>query len=649
MILQAPTKIAPIFREKAIFTAMTAPPPASPPTPTPQRPKKDSFLVNSLARLLILGEKLGPFLRPVLIVGAILIALLLLGFVPRILRGRRLAAESRAQGQLQSVPGVTITRVEQSPTRVTLTLPGNVEPIELTQLSARTTGYVKRYLADIGDRVREGQVLAEIETPEVDQQAQQAQAELARSQATLAQSGAQLAQQGAALQTSRANAARAGADLSRAVQNTAQQRAQIREGRANAELARVTWTRWQNLVAGGAISQQEADEKQAAYNSAIANVSALEAALRAGNSDVSAYKAAQNAALADVSAAGENVKAYREAVNAARAGVAAARSNVARFGVLSGFREVRAPYAGVITARNVDEGALISAGGAVSSPASATSETNSSPSGSGSVASPQSGSSGTGNTGLFTLARLDSLRIYVDVPQTDAGNIRAGQEASISIRELPKQVFRGRIGRTSRSLNQATRTLRAEVSLPNQSGVLLPGMYAQVKIEVPRPGAPMLVPSGALISDARGNRIATVGDGKVRFHTVEIGRDFGESLEITRGLRAGEDVVTNPTDDLREGGKVKTTVAQPPKDPSGGGSGGAAKPGNDSKKQGDQKGSEDGQSAPKKDKFPSLNAKAKKQSAQQGGESTEPRAQPGGAERDTALQKQKAAQEKKPE
>jgi len=591
---------------------------------TPPRPprKRDSFLATVLARFLIVGDRLRPLLLPLLIGGVVLGGLLLLGIIPRIRRGRKLAAESRAEAK--RLPSVSITRAELSAEGVALSLPGNVQPVEETQLSARTAGYVRHYYADIGDKVRAGQVLADIETPDIDQQAQGAGAELARSQAALAQSGAQLAGQGAALQTARANAARAVADLAKSRQNSEQQRAQLQQARANAELARVTWTRWQSLVAGGAISQQEADEKHAAYNSSLANVASLEAALRAGGADVQAFGAALNAAQANVGAAGQNVEAYRAAVNASRAGVSASQSNVARFNVLAGFRQVRAPYAGVITARNVDEGALIGASGVASAgDAGATSSANSSTS----LAPSSSSGSARGSGGLFTLARLDSLRIYIDVPQNEAESVRPGLLATISVRELPGQHFMGNVVRTANALDPSTRTLRAEISLPNQSGKLLPGMFARVSMKVPRAHPAVLVPAGALIADARGNRIAVVQKERIAFRNVEIGRDFGESLEITNGLKPGENVVTNPTDDLHDGTRVEATVAEPVKDPSAGGAPKptGAKKGGRGKAKGDDK---------------SLNTKAKKLSASEGDESNEPEAQPGGADR-AARQKQK--------
>ena len=281
------------------------------PNPPHDSRKRPGLLASILAAFLILGEKLGPLRRPLLWGLVLLGGLLALGFVPRALRSRRLASEARAEAN--QLPTVSVTRAERAPGLLALTLPGNVEAIETTQLSARTSGYVRRYYVDIGDRVREGQVLADIETPDVDVQAQGARADLARSQAALAQSGAQVAQQSAALQTSRAGVARAIADLARARQAAEQQRGQLRAARANAELARVTWERWQSLVAGGAISQQEADEKHAAYNSSLANVSSLEAALRASNADVASYVAALNASRAEVAAANQNVNAFRAA------------------------------------------------------------------------------------------------------------------------------------------------------------------------------------------------------------------------------------------------------------------------------------------------------------------------------------------------
>ena len=221
------------------------------------------------------------------------------------------------------------------------------------------------------------------------------------------------------------------------------------------------------------------------------------------------------------------------------------------------------------------------------------------------------------------------------MPQNSADAVRVGVPAVVSVRELPGKRFNGRIARTSNALDPTTRTLRAEVLLDNPSGVLLPGMFAQVKMTLPVQNPPVLVPSGALVSNALGNNVAVVQNGVVAFRPVQVGRDFGESLQITQGLRVGDSVIANPTNDLRDGERVQATLAQPAQETGGtGGSGQKPAGGGGQSASSKDLGSGQGDSA-------SLNAKAKKLSSREGNESNSPEAQPGGAARAAAQQKAK--------
>lgn len=574
--------------------------PSEPQDPKHQESSSEhsSLIVDAGARALQGAELVGSYARPLIWAGAILFILLLLGMIPRWMGGHKLTQETQAEAK--SLPTVTVAKAERSPAVLTLTLPGNIEAQQVTQLNARTSGFVERYYVDIGDRVTAGQLLATIQTPEVDQEARQADADLARAQATVSQSYAQLAQQEAAQQRAKASAAQARANLARADQTAAQQVAQVREARANADLAKVTWERWQNLVDGGAISKQEADEKHAAYQTAQANLSALIASMNASKADREAFRQALEASLSDITAAAENVKSYQSAVKAAQAGVAAAQSNVQRYRVLTGFRDIRAPYAGIITSRGVEAGALVNAGSG------------------GSVGGGNNGGTSqvTDGTGLFTLARLDSLRIYVDVPQTSASDVRPGQLAQVIVRELPNRKFTGTVNRTTSSLSDTTRTLRTEVALMNQGGVLLPGMYAQVQFHVTKQDRPLLIPAAAIITDAKGTHVATVENGAVAFHDVNLGRDYGESVEITDGLQDDSRVITNLNDDIKPGVQVNAVAAKPADAAGGAPAGGKGK-----KPAGPP---------------PSLYQQAEKDSSREGGEAEAPESQPGGVARAAA-------------
>jgi RND family efflux transporter MFP subunit len=196
---------------------------------------------------------------------------------------------------------------------------------------------------------------------------------------------------------------------------------------------------------------------------------------------------------------------------------------------------VRAPFAGVITVRFVDAGALISAG--------STSTT----------------------TPMFRLAQTDDLRVYVHVPQTFMSAITPGMRVQLLIREFPSKPFDGVVANASGALDTASRTLLTEVRVRNPGNLLRPGMYADVKLHVEREQPPLIIPTSALIIQASGPRVAVLGaDQKVRFQPIELGRDYGTTVEIVRGIEANDQVVTSPPDGLSESSLVRVAPAPGP-------------------------------------------------------------------------------------
>jgi RND family efflux transporter MFP subunit len=191
---------------------------------------------------------------------------------------------------------------------------------------------------------------------------------------------------------------------------------------------------------------------------------------------------------------------------------------------------VKAPFAGVITLRNVDVGALVSAG----------------------------------NTLLFRIAQTGTLRIYVNVPQTNASTIRTGQAARLKVSNLPGREFTGTVVRTANALDPASRTMLVEVQVPNADGALLPGMYAQVQLSDARVYTPLVVPGDSLQIGADGTKIALLRpDHTVHFQLIEVGRDYGDKLEVLSGLSEGETIIPKPGDAVREGVKVEPVAALP--------------------------------------------------------------------------------------
>ena len=403
----------------------------------------------------------GPSGRTLLAIALVLVALVVAGFfagyLPRRRRESVLAAESKAA--VDSLPVVNVRKVRRSEARSSLVLPGNIEAVTEAPVLARASGYIKVRYADIGDRVKEGQVLAEIEAPELDQQIRQAKATVDQANSTVQQAEAALEQ-----------------------------------GRSNENLARVTAQRWENLLKKGVVSRQENDTYQLQWAAQQANVQALE-----------------------------------KAVAAARNNASSVEANVARLNDLQDYQTVRAPFAGVITLRNVDTGVLVNEG----------------------------------NTLLFRIAQTDRLRTYLNVPQADAGSVKVGQQATLVIPDLPGRRFPGAVTRTANALDPATRTLLVEVQVPNPDAVLMPGMYTQVDLSVPRKDPPLLIPGDTLVVRSDGPQVAVVEpDGRVHFARIQLGRDFGDHLEVLSGLEEGQQVVVNPSDAIREGAKVKPVAAQ---------------------------------------------------------------------------------------
>ena len=271
------------------------------------------------------------------------------------------------------------------------------------------------------------------------------------------------------------------------------------KGKADTELARVTAQRYASLTTQGIISQQENDRYQSLYHSLVAGEEALD-----------------------------------KAVAVQRGTVSAAEANLARLERVQGYRIVKAPFDGVVTMRNVDVGALVTAG----------------------------------NTLLYRIAQITTLRTYVNVPQTHSTTIRNGQPAEVSVSNLQGRTFTGSVARTASALDPASRTLLTEVHLANPAGLLLPGMYARVTLVTPRAHAPILIPSDAMIVRGEGTLVAVVRpDGAVHLEKIDVGRDYGDKLEVISGLREGDRIIPNPGDVAREGLKVEV-VERPGRTPS---------------------------------------------------------------------------------
>jgi len=320
-----------------------------------------------------------------------------------------------------------------------LTLPATLQGMIEAPIFARSSGYVIRWNKDIGARVNKGDVLAEIDTPEVDQQL--AQAIAAREQAA-----------------------------------------------SSLDLAKTSAQRWEALRKKDAVTQQELNERTSAFAQAKANVAASEA-------------------------------------------------NVVRLQKQVEFKRVIAPFSGVVTRRNVEVGDLIDAG------------------------------NGGAAKALFSLAQVDSLRVYVYVPQAYAQRIKAGDTVSISQKELPGQIFHGTVVRTAGVIDVATRTLQLEINLPNKDNTLLAGAYVEVALPLGGTSSILTVPSNVILFRPEGTRVAVVdANGLVRLQTVTIGHDLGNKLEILSGITVNDKLILNPADSLADKDTVIVSPSKPEDD-----------------------------------------------------------------------------------
>jgi multidrug efflux pump subunit AcrA (membrane-fusion protein) len=413
----------------------------------------------------------------------VLLLIFLLGYLPH--REREKKTEEAARQRQQEEPTVQVVQVKRSTAQGALTVPGTTSALTEAYIYARANGYLSKRYVDIGDHVNQGQTLALIDAPDLDQQVEQGREQLRQAQAQQTQQQAQL------------------------------------------DLNRVTWDRWRTLVAKGVFSRQDGDQREANFNTQTAVVASAQ----------------------------RNVESYR--------------ANLARLIALQSYERVTAPFTGIVTQRNTDIGALVGSSGAASNAPNSSSQAPTG--GSASVASSNtSGTSGTQNqaatpsTGqaqggpIFAVAQIDKLRILVSVPEGYASDIRLGMPAQVFIQERPGEAISGKVMRTAKSIDQNTRTMLAEVDIDNRKGDLFPGMYAVVSFVQTHGVGPLTIPGDAVVVRQDRNTVAIVRDQKIQLVPIEIGRDYGPSVEVLSGLHEGDLVVSTVTDVVQPGVQVRT-------------------------------------------------------------------------------------------
>jgi len=358
----------------------------------------------------------------------IVVVLVLLGAFTLLQRRSQYQALAK-ETEVLAIPTVAVIHPSTEASDEGLVLPGSMQAYVESPIYARTNGYLNKWYRDIGSRVRKGELLADIDTPEVDQQLIQAKADL-------------------------------------------------ETAKANANLSRITAARYEELIKTDGVSKQEVDNAQGDYS-------------------------------------------------AKQAIVASSLANVHRLEELESFKHIYAPFSGVITRRNVDTGTLINAG------------------------------NGGSSQQLFALAQTDPIRVYVNVPESAAPSIRSGMVTRLELTQFPGRKIEGKVVRTAESIDPASRTLLTEIDVPNKSGELLPGGYAQVHLAVQIAGERLQVPVNALLFRSEGLRAVVVdANHHVHLQPLTIGRDYGVTLEVLQGLHSNDWIVINPADSLDDGQQV---------------------------------------------------------------------------------------------
>jgi RND family efflux transporter MFP subunit len=434
------------------------------------------------------GTRKGSTYAYVAVPAVLFVLLVAFGAGPRFARLNEL---NRVHAELKSaIPSVSAIVVQPADNQQTLLLPGDLQPIQNIPIYARANGFIHERFVDIGDIVKAGQLLITIETPELDQQLEQAKANV---------------------RVAEANLTTALSDRQNFAAQLFATRETIKQSRTNLEYSNTQYKRYQLLATDGAVSYEQRDQW-----------------LKQWNSDEAALNIAQEnekSMLAQVVSADARIASAKQSVESSEA-------NVRQILALQGFQKVYAPCDGVITDRFVDAGALVAAGGSQ------------------------------GTTELLAMQRTDILRIYVDVPQTDYRYIHTGDKADLLLQEFPGQAFSGTVSNIAGSLNSNSRTLQTELRIDNKDHVLRPGSYADVKFVFNRPDPPVVVPSNAAVTKNDGLYAAVVVNDQIKYHPIEVSRDFGNRLEVKIGIKANDVVLLDPPGSLVDGDKVKPNISQ---------------------------------------------------------------------------------------
>ena len=373
------------------------------------------------------------------------------------------SASAVAAAETQAATSVTVAPAERREVVERLTLTGTISPFEQVTVYAKTTGYLKRLQVDIGDRVRQGDVLAELDAPELESAIAEKRAAVARAEVGI-------------------EAARAAVE---------QNRAELQFQEASYNRLKAIHDRDRDLL-----PEHDVDQARAGYGVAAGKLRSAEASVRA-----------------------------------AEAAVATARAELRTLENLAGYTRIVAPLSGIVTERFVDPGALIQT--------ASSSRTQAAP--------------------LVAIARVDRLRVAVDIPEPNVAYVAPAIGAVVEASSLPGEQFPARVARIGTALDPATRTMRAEIDMPNAAGRLRPGMTAKVTLELRRIPQAVTVPSSALRSVGADRTVFVVDGSVAREVRVRTGLQSADWVQVVEGLRGGESVVVASAGVLRDGAAVRVS------------------------------------------------------------------------------------------
>ncbi len=414
------------------------------------------------------------------------------------------SAESRSGAGSEDANAISVETVHLSPGGIlrTSTQIGSVHPFKQAELFAKISGYLKELHVDYGDFVKQGQLLAEIEDPEVVKEAEKAAADVTQAKAAVAQAEAFIES--------------AKADRDASASGVEQAEAEVNRYVSMRSYHEKKFARYKELVKSNAIPQQIADEEEESYESAKA-------------SEMASRKAVLNA-KAQLLAAAARVKKAEADLDAAKANVAVAQAKRDKADVLVGYTKITSPYNGVITNRTFFPGAFI-----------------------------RSAADG-GTESLLTVARTDKVRVVTQIPDRDVPFTDVGDKAEITLDALGSEVIHGKVSRFADAEDPTSRTMHTEIDLDNPKDRIKPGMYGIAKVILDKDTKNSTLPAKCLVGESKGTKadVFVIKDGKAKKTQVEVGVDDGIRVEILSGLDAKDEVIVS-TGSVSDGAPVHGT------------------------------------------------------------------------------------------